>query len=326
MVTLKDIAIKSGYSVSAVSKALNNADDITYETKIKIQKLAQQMGYVRNENAASLSSKNKKINIAVIARTNTDYNYIDEITSKISIAATLTSHNLDMDTITIYDDILESFSAVEVENYLRQKNISGLVLFGIDRPEHKFEFLVSNKDFKVVLVDVPFFNESTSAVTIDNRAAQREIAEALIQTHDIKRILYIAGHPDSAVSTDRLLGISDFMMENPNTTVKKTFGLYSKDKAVEIVKTEKLKNYDAIICANDLMAIAVKNYLLSIDSDMLVAGFDGLRLLDYLPYHIPTVRQNHVTIAKLAVNELNRLLKEKNSYGQILFDKYEIIT
>lgn len=326
MVTLKDIAKKSGYSISAVSKALNDADDITHETKIKIQTLAQKMGYVRNENAASLSSKNKKSNIAIIARTNNVYNYIDEITSKISISATLTAHKLGMDAITIYDDILENLTDIEVENYLRQKNINGLVLFGIDRPEHKFNFLVTNKEFKVVLIDVPFFNESTSAVTIDNRVAQRKIAEQLTITHNSRRILYIAGHPDSAVSTDRLLGISDFMHENTDISVKKTFGLFSEDKAIDIVKNEVLDNYDTIICANDLMAIAVKNYLLSIGIEKVVAGFDGLRLLDYLPYHIPTVKQNHVTIAKIAVEELKNLLKNNGASGQILYDDYDILT
>lgn len=325
MVTLKDIAKASGYSVSAISKALNDADDITQETKLKIQQLAQEMGYVRNENAASLSRKNKRKNIAIIARTNEDYNYIDEIVSKISISATLTAHEYGMDAVTIYDDTLEHLSEIEIENYLRQKNISGLVLFGIDRPEHKFNFLVTNKDFKVALVDVPFSNNSTSAVTIDNRKAQHDIIAQLTEKHNLKNILYIAGHPDSAVSAERLSGVNDFMFEHIDVNVKKKCGLFSKRKAIEIIKSEDYTKFDAVICANDLMAIAVKNHILKEDSNILVAGFDGLRLLHYLPYHIPTVQQNHVSIARLAVEELNKLFSSEKNKGQIIYDDYEIL-
>lgn len=324
MITLKDIAKESGYSVSAVSKALNNADDITLETKQKIQQLAQRMGYVRNENAASLSRKNKKNSIAIIARTNEDYNYIDEITSKISISSTLAAHKLELDAITIYDDILMSLSEIEIINYLKQKNIKGLVLFGVDRPEHKINTLIASDEFKVVSIDMPFTNNTTSAVTIDNRRAQRDIITELHKEHNFKNILYIAGHPHSSVSTERLLGVNDFTHDNIDVTVIKEFGLFSKRRAVSIVKQADIRNIDAIICANDLMAVAVKNYLISINEDKLVAGFDGLRLLDLMPYKIPTVKQDHVSMGYKAVKELNKLLTDPNHNGQVIYDDYFI--
>ncbi|HEY8390815.1 MAG TPA: helix-turn-helix domain-containing protein, partial [Clostridia bacterium] len=48
MVTLKDIALKCGVSVGAVSKALNDSPDIGVETKQYIREMARKLGYRPN--------------------------------------------------------------------------------------------------------------------------------------------------------------------------------------------------------------------------------------------------------------------------------------
>ena len=55
-VTLQDIAKATGYTVNTVSRALKNKDDIARETCERIQKVAREMGYVRNYLASSLRS------------------------------------------------------------------------------------------------------------------------------------------------------------------------------------------------------------------------------------------------------------------------------
>lgn len=55
-VTLEDIAKKTGYSINTVSHALRNKDDIARETREKIQRVAAEMGYMRNQIASSLRS------------------------------------------------------------------------------------------------------------------------------------------------------------------------------------------------------------------------------------------------------------------------------
>ena len=55
-VTLLDIARATGFTVNTVSRALKNKDDISRETCEKIQKVAREMGYVRNYLASSLRS------------------------------------------------------------------------------------------------------------------------------------------------------------------------------------------------------------------------------------------------------------------------------
>ena len=55
-VTLQDIARETGYSINTVSHALRNKDDIARETRERIQRVAQDMGYMGNQIASSLRS------------------------------------------------------------------------------------------------------------------------------------------------------------------------------------------------------------------------------------------------------------------------------
>ena len=64
-ITLKQISQVSGFSISTISKALNNKSDVNNKTKIKIKKIAASHNYIPNSSALALRSKKTKI-IAVI--------------------------------------------------------------------------------------------------------------------------------------------------------------------------------------------------------------------------------------------------------------------
>jgi LacI family transcriptional regulator len=64
-VTLKDIAIKTGYTINTVSRALKDKDDISKQTRKLIQNMAREMGYVGNMIAGALRSGSTRT-IAVI--------------------------------------------------------------------------------------------------------------------------------------------------------------------------------------------------------------------------------------------------------------------
>jgi len=67
-VTLQDVAKATGFTVNTVSRALKNKPDISRQTCEEIQRVAREMGYVRNYIASSLRSGRTKT-IALIAGT-----------------------------------------------------------------------------------------------------------------------------------------------------------------------------------------------------------------------------------------------------------------
>ena len=54
MVSMKDIAQRCGVSVATVSKALNDQSDIGEDTRERIRRTADEMGYVTNAAARAL--------------------------------------------------------------------------------------------------------------------------------------------------------------------------------------------------------------------------------------------------------------------------------
>ena len=65
MVSLKDIAKQCGVSIATVSKALNDQRDIGEETKARIKKVANEMGYFPNSAARALKT-NRSFNLGVL--------------------------------------------------------------------------------------------------------------------------------------------------------------------------------------------------------------------------------------------------------------------
>ena len=57
MATLRDIAQASGFSMTTVSRALNDFDDVNAETKEAIRQVARQLNYRPNVHAKSLANK-----------------------------------------------------------------------------------------------------------------------------------------------------------------------------------------------------------------------------------------------------------------------------
>ncbi len=58
MGTIYDLAKKTGFSITTVSKALNNYKDVSKKTRAKILQAAEEMDYLPNAHAQSLSTKN----------------------------------------------------------------------------------------------------------------------------------------------------------------------------------------------------------------------------------------------------------------------------
>ena len=65
MVSLKTIAGQCGVSIATVSKALNDQRDISTETKERVRKVAQELGYLPNAAARALKTK-RSYNIGVL--------------------------------------------------------------------------------------------------------------------------------------------------------------------------------------------------------------------------------------------------------------------
>ncbi len=72
-ITIKEISTISGYSISTVSKALNDRYEIKESTKEKIRKIARSNNYVPNNAARALRNKRTNIIAVIVPKVTSTY-------------------------------------------------------------------------------------------------------------------------------------------------------------------------------------------------------------------------------------------------------------
>lgn len=121
-VTLQDIARKTGYTANTVSRALKDKTDISVETRQKIQRVAREMGYVRNYAASSLrSGRTKTIGLILGAMSNP---YYAAVADAIHDAASALGYSLL--TLCSRENAQQELQAVETA---LSRQVDGILLF-----------------------------------------------------------------------------------------------------------------------------------------------------------------------------------------------------
>ncbi len=323
MITMKDIAKDCGVSVSLVSKAINGYHDIKPDTKQKILESIERLGYVPNASASNLSKK-KKNKIAVIVR---GYRgdgkdlFIDEISMIYSTASFKRAIEKKVDVVILYDDIILGKTTDQIINHLKALGVNGIVMFGLNKNEDELYSIFKSNVFKKVIIDVPIFNTTTSSVSIDDINAQIDVLDYSLSSA-IKNVIYLSGPKYDITSSQRLLG-AKYYFKNHDISYQVIHCDYELGVARDIILTNPLEKIDAIICANDMMAIGAHEALKQLNSNILITGFDGINALKLIDKSIATVDQNFHNKALLAVDELINLLNGEEP--RMIIDDYQVI-
>lgn len=321
MSSMLDVAKRAGVGVSTVSKVLNNYENVSQETKDKVMRAVEELNYVPNAVASALSSKKNK-RIGVVVFINNKRQAIDEINMQYLFGTFEEANSLKLEIVTVFSSVFENMSKIEMIQYFKSLSVQGLIVYGLHKEQTDFTEMIDEQHFYSVLVDVPIQNEKTSYVMIDHQTAQYKLAKYMIesQPHAVRNVLYLAGRRDGYVTDLRLQGVVDACLER-DINLNAQYADFSERKAIELTKAYGM-DADIIICASDLMAIGSINALKEMDIFRPVCGYDGIKLLGYVKYHIQTVKQDFFSIAKRAVQEYSHLIETQSSQG-ILMD-YEI--
>jgi LacI family transcriptional regulator len=305
MVSIKDVAKEAGVAISTVSKVLNNYPNVSEATKNKVNEVVERLGFVPNSVAASLSSK-KTGRVALLLKLNLSTSASDEINMQYISGAVQKAKELQMDVITVFHSMIEDMNLDEAINYFEAQGIKGIIIYGLTKKDKVLHKLIECSKFKIVVIDAPMVNDTTSCVGVDNKKAQYDIAKKTITADKCKKILYLAGEDDGYVTSQRLEGIKKLCEEKKLKLVVRN-GQFSELRARELTMRF-AKNNDCVVCASDLMAIGAMKALIDMDIFRPVCGFDGIILMGYVGKQMNTVKQDFVEISERAVEELNRLI------------------
>ncbi len=145
------------------------------------------------------------------------------------------------------------------------------------------------------LANVPIFAvdkcfDGCINLVFDYTTTFRAIMKHMVEEHGYRNIIYMGGMPDNSFSEERLNIYKEVLAENniPYDPRKSYYGYFWEDPT-NVAMDQMFEDWnelpEAIICANDAMALAVIKYLrrmgYSVPDDVAVSGFDAIELEKY---------------------------------------------
>ncbi|MDF2871620.1 MAG: transcriptional regulator, LacI family [Anaerocolumna sp.] len=319
MVSINDVAKRAGVAKSTVSKVLNNYSLVSNETRLKVEKAVEELGYVPNSVAISLSKKEfNRVGLIVDIRHNSQF--VDEISMQYLTGAFEKAKEYHLEVVTFFSSQFDEMNYKQVTAYLKSQRINCLIIYNLSIENKNLYKIIEKQEFFCVLVDSPIINNRTSSVSIDQFLAQYEVAKKTFDENEyIDKVLYIAGGAGGYITNQRLDAMKKLKEEYGFELIVK-YGDFNEYKAREITLNY-AKKINAIVCASDLMAIGAVFALTELDIFRPVSGFDGIRLMGYTKIAMNTVRQNFNLKSKQAFDELKKLLDgEQGQHTKIPYE------
>lgn len=315
MATIKDVAKKSGFSITTVSRALNGFNDVNEETKKKIQQVANELQYYPNAIARSLVKKGSRTfgyilcglergskHVIIQEFLSAIYDYTREIGYEVLIM-TVDSH---------------SQSPKSYLQFAREHNLAGIIVSGITTDTEYYKELL-NSQIPCVLIDLIADNIRVGCVTTDNYEASREVVSYLYKMGH-RNIAFLNGKEKASVSMVRYSGFLDEMRElGLNLSLDYVLnGQYSEEIAYrEVEKFLPLHpEITALFCASDLMAIgamrAAKDLDIAVPEKLSIVGFDNIPIAGYTSPALTTIEQDFYQMGYEAARMLYSIVQGKD--------------
>lgn len=307
-ITLKMVAERAGVSVNTASRAINNKSDINEETKKRVLKVAQELGYVQNATAVALRTK-KTRTLGVVIADNRNPFYAEVLNGIEEAAREKNYHIILANTQRDYQKEEEAI------NLLLAKRVDGLLITPVqDRNddiknliEANIPFVIVGRDFKNIEVDAVYNDEVKGGF----------LATKYLIKKGHKRIALINGFLHKSPARGRLEGYKKALKE---------YGIPFDDSLVSVgdidVKDgyertkqllEKGLNFTAIFAYNDMMAFgamrAIKEKGLRIPEDIGLVGYDDIPFSSLISPSLTTIRLKK---QELGVESLKLLLSRIN--------------
>lgn len=184
----------------------------------------------------------------------------------------------------------------------------------------------------VITVDKSF--DGCINLVFDYGDAFREIVRHMVEDHGYRTINFMGGMPENSYSQERLTVFKEVLAQNniPYEPERVYWGYFWEDPtraAMQKMFEDALPMPEAIICANDVMAIAVCRCLQDkgyrVPEDVAVSGFDGIEIGRYNRPRLTTGEQNldEFTRVMFEIIETGKYKTDEN--GKIpIYNKMEI--
>ena len=304
-VTLYDVARLAGVSTATVSRVVHGLDRVRESTRIRVTQVIEELGYVPDGAAQSLSRRRKDvIGLVCVERRAKQYDienmnllYYDEILH--GVEARIRDHGS--------WSLLITFLQEDEANLARLQSLSGKVdglLIGEGIVSSELLARLGRRVPLVVIGGDPA-ERSTDVVTAHNRAGSVALINHLIDEHGVRRLFHVDGPAAASDARERRIALDMVLRAHrdrppgpptdPRTRAPRRchqnteligscsgqFSVQSGEDAGEFLLARHGDALpDAVVCSNDQMAIGVLQALtragVRVPEQVKVVGFDDI--------------------------------------------------
>ena len=320
MVTLKQLSKELNVSISTVSKALNNSDEISKNTIVRVKELAKFYNYKPNKVALSLKS-NKTNTIGVIIP-----DILNPFFAKVlfGIEKEATKHGYNIITCITNESLSKEKGSLQL---LANGSVDGFILSVAEETQMKSEIEHFNTTMKqglpIVMFDRVANDVKCDKVIINDFDATYKATKSLID-QGRKTIAFISNIDDLNVGKLREEGYSKALTQTGNKATPLILKIDNNKDYQEQIKLflRKNKKIDGIIAADNASGVIAINIAISlghnIPKDMAVIGFADDSISNLSVPKLSTINQHADDIGKHAVQLfLNRLNNKDELYEPI---------
>ena len=305
--TIRDVARRASVSVASVSRALNGVDNVRSETRERIMAAVNELGYVPNAAARSLSLARAHAIGVVLPDLHGEF--FSECVRGMDREASRRGYLLLLSNM--HDDSEQSAMALRA----MRGRVDGLLVMAPHIAPGSLEKALPQA-LPAVLINAPGEVASRPGLRVDNRTGAETMVRHLLDS-GYRNLVHIAGPEGNVDARERADGFRDAMHRlAPELPVRIIAGDFNEESgeaaAHQIVRgTEPV---DAVFAANDMMAIGCLHALRAggrrVPEDIGVTGFDDVPLARYLD--LTTMR---VRIAEIGARAVERLVDMLEGHG-----------
>lgn len=322
MHNMHEVARRAHVSLGTVSNVLNHPELVSEETRTRVQRTIDELGFVRNGSARQLRvGSTQSIGLVVLDVTNPFFTEVargaeDAASERGYIVILCNSDN----------------SPRKEQNYLRvleEQRVAGILIVPIEGTA-TYARTLRRSGTSLVLLDRVSEDVNTCSVSVDDVYGGELAGQHLLELGH-RRIAYIHGPFSSAQYADRLTGLRRAIEQiglDPETAIVSLAAETDNAHAGAACVDAFLKLRDrptAIFCGNDYLAMGVMYELarrqVSVPHDVALVGYDDIDLAPMLAVPLTTIRQPKYDLGFAATNLLldEIVHKDSHEHRQIVF-------
>jgi LacI family transcriptional regulator, purine nucleotide synthesis repressor len=324
---MQDIAKIAGVSPGTVSNALNNRKGVGKDTKEKIIKIAEELGYYRSSN----KDESKAIRFIIYKKHGyvvSDTPFFSALIEGIERECRAEGYEMLVSHIFCNEDNDE-----DVREIIKQEQVAGVLILATEMEEADLEPF-RQLSVPVILLDSYFKNADFDHIVINNTQGAYQAARYLIEQGHVRIGCLRSSKPinnfnyryegyKEALTEENLVGNNDYeLMLEPTLE-----GAYRDMKAILEKGDKKLPT--AYFADNDIIALgairAMREFGISVPEQVSIIGFDDMPFCEISNPGLTTVRVYKQYIGKTAVRRLIQKLEDNDELKLKIEIKTDII-